>query len=656
MPLSALERLQQLKTQGSPTGTKKSALDRIRELRIGYKEPASLPSSLPTQAQSPIRQASSPFTMAKQNNILTNPSVLSNPSTFNVPEKVRPMPEQSTGDIVKGVATGLVKTGGEAAIRLAGQMNPIAKAVSNFTPEEINLSQISADIAKSSGLSQQEIDDRLQNLPDVIKQDISIKYSKDPKKALGQLLNDATWVAGGGTAGTVTKIANPFVRGAVLPIAGAVEGGAISSASATGTALQEGKTFRDSLNEGKKAFLPGAALGAVLSPLAIVATLSKAEKTQMATKKNAKAEQKIAQKQQKIVKKVTEGWDSALDVRTNRLQRFEEAEGKTLPEVMVEQQLPGLKKNKQGYIDAKATEQGAREAVQKLETTKQEIFGTRNQADIDIDKLATEAKRKINDPSDRNYIVNAEDALKSADDIDNYVNAFKARENTSVLNVKQADMAKKGAWESAYEDLRPTKDKALRVFGNVLKDNIESKFVAESQNIIRQINKEEGSLLGVIKALDVKGGKGVHGRVIRGGVLGKKFDELAGGYIGSISGIPILGPIAGMKTAEMLNTYRYNPTRLTKNAIRDLQKVGLMPKWIKTEAEGRTFLKSKQAENLINSYTPKRLELPPAKEGAPRFGGGAVPETGGVIGIPQRKMTQFDKPANKIGGVGQNKN
>jgi hypothetical protein len=660
MPISALERLRQIKAQGtsttSSTPSGKSALERLRELKGGQAPVQAPPAPTPPaylQQPKPVAPMGSFGAVKQQNNILSNPTALTQEKTFQVPENMRPT--ESSGDLnVKDIATGIVKTLSGTALRSGTSINPLFQAIpKNLIPEDINISKISADIAREKGVDPKVIEERMNNLPDELKQDISLKYSEDPKKALGQAVNDLTNLYGGGAFGTLKNVSKPFVRGALLPLVGAAEGGAISSTSAAGSVLEKKGTFREAYNAGKEAFLPGAAFGAVLSPLAIGATLSKTEKATMQANKLQKAEQKLATKaeqtQQKVVKKVTEGWENALDVRTKRLQNFEESAGKTLPEAMVDQQLPGLKKTKQGYIDAKDTEKAARESVQKLETTKQEIFNTRKQADIDIDQVAEEAKRRINDPNDRNYIVNAEDAEKSIEDIDSYVNAFKRRKGNSIFDVKLADEAKKGAWESAYEDLRPTKDKALRTFGNTLKDTIESKFVSGEQNIIKQINKEEGTLLGIIKALDVKGGRGVHGRVVRGGVLGKKFDELTGSYIGSMTGIPVIGPIAGAKLAEKLNSYRLDPSRLTKNAVKELQQAGVIPKWVNTQTEALVFLRSKQADNIINSYKPKMLELPAAKEGAPKFGGGAIPEGGDVVGLPPVKKTQFEAPAQKIG-------
>lgn len=657
MPISALERLRQLKAQGTPTSTPsgKSALERLRELKSGQAQVQAPPAPTPpAYLQQPKQAPIGSFGAVKQqNNILSNPTALTQEKTFQVPENMRQA--ESSGDLnVKDMATGIVKTLGETALRSGTSINPLFQAIpKNIIPEDINISKISADLAREKGVDPKVIEERMNNLPDELKQDISIKYSEDPKKALGQAVNDLTNIYGGGAFGTLKNVSKPFARGVLLPIVGLTEGGAISSISAAGSVLEKNGTFRDAYNAGKEAFFPGAAFGAVLSPLAIGATLSKTEKATMQANKLQKTEQKLAAKaeqtQQKVVQKVKEGWENALDVRTKRLQNFEESAGKTLPEAMVDQQLPGLKKTKQGYIDAKDTEKAARESVQKLETTKQEIFNTRKQADIDIDQVAEEAKRRINDPNDLNYIVNAEDAEKSIEDIDSYVNAFKRRKGNSIFDVKLADEAKKGAWESAYEDLRPTKDKALRTFGNTLKDTIESKFVAGEQNIIKQINKEEGTLLGIIKALDVKGGMGVHGRVVRGGVLGKKFDELTGSYIGSMTGIPVIGPLAGAKLAEKLNSYRLDPSRLTKNAVKELQQAGVIPKWVNTQTEALVFLRSKQADNIINSYKPKMLALPAAKEGSPKFGGGAIPEGGDVVGLPPVKKTQFEAPAQKIG-------
>lgn len=667
MPISALERLRQLKAQGTQTSTPsgKSALERLRELK-GIQAQVQAPQAPITppaylQQPKPVAPIGSFGAVKQQENIFTQPL---KQQDFNVPAPMRtpealaiqkPLTstEKKIGDVGRGivdavpdVAKSFLDTGTRFAVEkgIPG-IGPVAK---QLLPEKISSpADIAAKFAGKAGADPQKIQEAYDEMPEIAKKEISLKYSKDPKTFASQLINDALNVYSGGVSSAFKGVSRPILRKLLTAAGVTLEGGAMSSAATFGQVLQEGGTVKEAASQGAEAFGPGAVVGGILSIPATVRT--KAEKEADILAKVARKEEKIVAKQEKVINKAESLVDKASDVRSKRLNEFEESTGKPFSRVMVEQQLP-IKKTKNGYFDGKEATQEALERVKQFESVKKDAYKTRPEAVFDVDEIANEVISRIDDKNSSLYEFNPETAQNMKDDILSYVDSYKKRSGTSKVNVEQLDELKKGAWQTGYDQLRPTKKKAARLFGNAAKDRIEETFAnTEFGNIIKQINKNEGELLSLVDAIDVKGGRGIHGKVIRGGVLGKSFTQLLGGYAGTAIPVPVIGPLAGAYTSGRLVDFLLNPQRLTGKALKLLQKNDILPKYLKDINAAKTWLRSEQGKAYLKSILPTQKQLPAPKAGQAQFSEGAIPENPNAIITPYKQPTKIELPARKIG-------
>lgn len=651
MPISALERLRQLKGQSTTsTPNKKSALERLRELK-GVQNTQPVQTVEPPKPETPIRLPQAGNTQATQRQNIFNKPL--EQKDFNVPEEMRtPAPQPfSLGQTVKSVVQPIADFAGRKVVDVitkpvGGVNSPVVR---NLLPEKLSTTDLIGDLAKATGMPDEEVKKRIDALPDIAKQEISLRYAEDPKKALGQLVSDATVVYSGSAASGLSKIAYPFIRGMLLPAVAGTEGAVLSAGSAAGETLQKGGTFKEAIGAGLDAAPGGFAFGAALSPLGAGLLLTKGEQAASKASKLQKAQQKIVAKEEKVVQKADDLMRQATDVRSKRLNDFKESTGKTISKTMVDQQL-GVKKTKNGYLDATELTDTALKRVKSYENIKKEAFKTRPEAIYDIDEVANSVIQKIDDQNSPLYEFNPETAQSMKEDILSYVDAFRKRSGTSKVNVQQLDELKKGAWQTGYDQLRPTKKKAARIFGNEAKERIEKTFEkSEFGSAIKEINKNEGELLALVDAFDVKGGKGLHGKVVRGGVLGKNFTQLLGGYIGSSIPVPVAGPIGGAYLTGKMVDYMLDPGRLTNKALRQLQKNGIMPKYTKDLKKAQQWLKSEQGKAYFTNKMKTPIGLPAPKPGSPQFSGGAIPENPNAIVTPYKQPTKVELPARKIG-------
>jgi len=288
--------------------------------------------------------------------------------------------------------------------------------------------------------------------------------------------------------------------------------------------------------------------------------------------------------------------------------------------------------------------------IKELEGIQKPILDTYKTPDISLDKVAEQAKARI-----ELYEKNPKTKTQMKEDIDSFIEAAKndaiSKGQGESITPTLAKDYKTGAGQEAYNLLRPSSKKASRIIADILKTEIEDRFKQSPDiNIIKDLNKAESELFAVIDLYNVRGRGGIHGKTLRGGVLGKKFDELTGSILGSATGVPIVGPLLGMKIASKLNEFRLNPERLSMKAIKELQKTGALPKYINTLQQGYDFLQMLNRKNAP-------LQLPAAAPGATKFGGGAIPENPNAIYTPPPKTpTTYESKAHIIGGQGQTGN
>lgn len=135
-------------------------------------------------------------------------------------------------------------------------------------------------------------------------------------------------------------------------------------------------------------------------------------------------------------------------------------------------------------------------------------------------------------------------------------------------NGAQAATFKKGLYSMADYDQTKTPDsqKAIKLLAKNVKEEIESHYVDDN---IKGINDVIGSYSEMIKAL-----KSIHGGVVRGGMLGRRLNQLGGMAIGMMGAGPA-GGIAGAEAAGRLTDYALDPARRTSSAAKALEGAGV---------------------------------------------------------------------------------
>lgn len=381
----------------------------------------------------------------------------------------------------------------------------------------------------------------------------------------------------------------------------------------------------------------------------------------------------------KVVQKVIPGaedavkmFEKATDIRNPRVREFQDRFKKSIGRFLAEEQIPLQRMDDAAGTILDTTE--ARKVIQdriskELQPQKIELLRQRPQMDFNIDEMAKDA---ISRASKTN---NAETAIKMRNDIRRAVKAEKARYKTNLLNGEQVDRIKSGQWSLGYNMMRPTAKKSARIFGEVLKENIEKAYKGSAgEDIIRSLNAKEAQYLSALNTLAVRGG--IHGKPIRGGLLGRALDVVAGRTAGAIVGTAVGGPFAGAAAAVgagrvsgLLTDFFLNPERLTLKAMKVLQKKGNIPGYLKTLDEAKTFLQKLKEQvaplalpqgamrmpqaraqgysGIIDAPAPTQLQ-PEIRPGQPALPPG---RTSSEIPIPMYGGTQFEPRATKVGSA-----
>ena len=201
---------------------------------------------------------------------------------------------------------------------------------------------------------------------------------------------------------------------------------------------------------------------------------------------------------------------------------------------------------------------------------------------IDLEQIRASAKQEMRDlfKNDLEY----KEAIK---DVDDYINAS-VENNGSVVDGLTANKIKQGMWSAGYNALKPTANKTSRKIGFVLKEAIQK---AYPNSDIQALNERMGKFLTLQSLL-----KNAHGRVVKGGAIGRYVASGVGALAGSW--IPLVGPIAGGIEGARAGDYIASPERMSKIAARKAVKGGLKPSTLKLNPE---FLSRELP------YGPKRI-------------------------------------------------
>jgi hypothetical protein len=185
-------------------------------------------------------------------------------------------------------------------------------------------------------------------------------------------------------------------------------------------------------------------------------------------------------------------------------------------------------------------------SVSSLEKRAIEDIGKKNLTAFEKNKLVEDIKR----------ITDAERVsrgLSEADDV--------------LLTGSEANNFKRGLYHLSNYDQTVGKSTGdeIKNMARLTKEAIEDNYKTQD---VKGINKMLGDYVESIRML-----QNAHGRVVKGGVLGKKLNQVIGAFVGAqVGGAP--GALAGVEAASRLTNYQLDPLRRTSSAISKLEKAG----------------------------------------------------------------------------------
>ena|GEM_PF-3202771 len=222
--------------------------------------------------------------------------------------------------------------------------------------------------------------------------------------------------------------------------------------------------------------------------------------------------------------------------------------------LLAEEQLP-IKQKKDGdrnVIDSTT-------AIEELSSRQEPIHEKINEI------LATDKTRRINLNNLRDRIArNILNSKKTAASIDADLKTLNNLIDSEIelrgefVDGKTANDIKKGMWSESYNLLEPNKKDVARKIGHELKIEIENNYTDKR---IKELN----DLSGKYKTLQTLLEK-ANGRAVQGGVLQKRFAQLAGAMAGSK--IPIAGTIGGWWVGGKVYEKLTDPSRISAEAIK----------------------------------------------------------------------------------------
>lgn len=420
-------------------------------------------------------------------------------------------------------------------------------------------------------------------------------FGTQAKKIVGTGFDIASTLAVPGaakTVGTSAKLTSKFLTPAVKE---AVKfGGLVGGLGEAGRAMQEDdSTFKDIVTRGAV----GAASGAALSGLFSAGSSAIGK----SVNKYVNDPGRIARRAEAQATKAKEIYSKALNVGKSEIQRFETKRGKTgvidnIVKNLVEMEAP--LESQGGKIRTNRAQTIFEEAMDTLDNNLDEVLATKNDEVLDMYKLRDETLAKIKQLPKLEADKNAQ--------IREFTKMFNAELSARgrYINPQQTNQLKRVLWKKGYNQMQPTAQETARLFGNSAKTAIEQKF--PDNKIVQTLNGTMGEFQEAITFL-----KKIDGNVEVGGRLGNALNKISGTIVGSQFGP--FGSILGYEVGGRLSEYVNDPSRLTQKAFKEMQKSGIMPRYIKTLNEAQDFLKDSFIKSKLQPKMP--TALPPAAGG-----------------------------------------
>lgn len=310
---------------------------------------------------------------------------------------------------------------------------------------------------------------------------------------------------------------------------------------------------------------------------------------------------KVAKSSQQRVKEATNIIRNVINPSKEELKNIEIRKGKNIDEyfkLFAQEQLP-LNQSSDKKLDTSEARTKINEKIDKLNPILEDLLKSDSSKRFDLEKLRIIAKREL-----REKIKNDTEFKSAEKDIDEFIN-----DTTEVrgryLNGEELNNFKQGMWSLGYNMMRPTAQSNARKLGFIAKEMIEKGYPDYK---VKQLNDTIGKYITLKNILENS-----HGRVIKGGRLGKYFGHTIGAIAGSY--IPVAGTLGGAYLGGKVVEYIQNPQRLAQKAAniykRTMGKSGKIESF-KVEEDIPTISKSELP--IKSKEFIKREQIPPQLE------------------------------------------
>lgn len=392
----------------------------------------------------------------------------------------------------------------------------------------------------------------------------SVEPEKQAKIAAGGALETAALIPGAGALSQAAKVGKAPLR--TLAATSAAESALAGYMGAAGAALGEGASFKEAEKAGKYGGLVGLGLGSISPAIGNYLKLR--------TFKDV-APEAIKRDVEQATQKAVTAYRNVLKPTKGEYKKFEVVSGKDLDSAYELMAKEGISvgrtvDNKLDTADARAivqdkiAESDAKldEMLSQKPDVQHDLMTTRNSVLARIDQLELPAVERQAMKQDVDRILNAEIEERFGKD-------WQEKGIEPVVDNLTYNRIKQNMYQMGYDQMQPTKNKTARQIGRVIREDIEAK---NPDAAIAEQNKKTGQYADALNILE-----NAHGRVVKGGVMGRALASVTGAIAGQALSLPIpfVGPavttVLGSKVAETVAEKLADPTRITRIASERLQ-------------------------------------------------------------------------------------
>jgi hypothetical protein len=271
-----------------------------------------------------------------------------------------------------------------------------------------------------------------------------------------------------------------------------------------------------------------------------------------------------------IIKKQTEIYRNVLKPTAGEIKNIEIKKGGNIDDSYDLMAREGviIGKSADGKLDTTEAVNLIKSKFDEPSAEKSGILLSNNKEVFNLNETVDAVKKRITEK--KLSAVEEEDMIKDLTDIINaevkrkYGADWQEKGIQPKFSGMEVDKIKAGMWKMGYNMLRPTSNKVARLIGYELGQQLDDVY---KNTKLKEYNDRMSKLATAMQLLE-----NAHGRVIRGGQVGKALSGLIGTVVGSTINIPVVGPLLGKFGANAIYDLATNPERITTKASQKVQK------------------------------------------------------------------------------------